>query len=54
MRYTREYLQRFDLRAANAEDGAELIEAMTKAYPEAGLGIALDIGAMVNKSEMKL
>jgi len=26
---------------------------MKKAYPEAGLGIALDIGAKVNKGEMK-
>jgi hypothetical protein len=30
-----------------------LIEAMKRVYPEAGLGIALDIGAKVNKGEMK-
>jgi len=29
------------------------IDAMKKAYPNAGLGIALDIGAKVNKGEMK-
>lgn len=53
IRYTREYLQRFDLEAAKAKNGAELIEAMKKAYPQAGLGIALDIGAKVNKGEMQ-
>jgi hypothetical protein len=30
-----------------------LIEAMKKAYPSAALGVALDIGAKVNKGEMK-
>ncbi|PKO88629.1 MAG: MBL fold metallo-hydrolase [Betaproteobacteria bacterium HGW-Betaproteobacteria-12] len=53
IRYTREYLQRFDAEAAKAKTAAELIEAMKKAYPQAGLGIALDIGAKVNKGEMK-
>ena len=51
--YTRNYLQRFDAEAAKAKNGADLIEAMQKAYPQAGLGIALDIGAKVNKGEMK-
>jgi hypothetical protein len=51
--YTREYLQRFDAEAAKAKSAAELIEAMKQAYPQAGLGIALDIGAKVNKGEMK-
>jgi glyoxylase-like metal-dependent hydrolase (beta-lactamase superfamily II) len=51
--YTRDYLQRFDAEAAKARNAAELIEAMKKAYPQAGLGIALDIGAKVNKGEMK-
>lgn len=51
--YTRDYLQRFDAEAAKAKEAAELIEAMKKAYPQAGLGIALDIGAKVNKGEMK-
>ncbi len=53
IRYTREYLQRFDAEAAKAKTGAALIEAMKKAYPQAGLGIALDIGAKVNKGEMQ-
>ena len=53
IRYTRDYLQRFDSEAAKAKNAAELIEAMKKAYPQAGLGIALDIGAKVNKGEMK-
>jgi glyoxylase-like metal-dependent hydrolase (beta-lactamase superfamily II) len=51
--YTRDYLQRFDAESAKAKSAAELIEAMKKAYPQAGLGIALDIGAKVNKGEMK-
>lgn len=53
IRYTREYLQRFDSEAAKAKTAAELIAAMKNAYPQAGLGIALDIGAKVNKGEMK-
>lgn len=53
IRYTRDYLQRFDVEAANAKSGAELIDAMKKAYPNAGLAIALDIGAKVNKGEMQ-
>jgi glyoxylase-like metal-dependent hydrolase (beta-lactamase superfamily II) len=51
--YTREYLQRFDLEATKAKDAAGLIKAMQAAYPNAGLGIALDIGAKVNKAEMQ-
>lgn len=50
--YTRDYLQRFEAEAAKASNSAELIAAMQKAYPHAGLGIALDIGAKVNKGEM--
>jgi glyoxylase-like metal-dependent hydrolase (beta-lactamase superfamily II) len=53
VRYTREYLQRFDAEAAHARDSAELIAAMKKAYPQAGLEIALELGAKVNKGEMK-
>ena len=52
IRYTRNYLQRFEVESAKANTAAELIEAMKKAYPQAGLGIALDIGAKVNKGEM--
>jgi len=53
IRYTRDYLQRFDAEAAKAKNSVELIEAMKKAYPQAGLGIALDIGAKVRKGEMQ-
>ncbi len=51
--YTRDYLQRFESELPKAQNGAELIAAMQKAYPKAGLGIALDIGAKVSKGEMK-
>jgi len=51
--YTRDYLVCFEHELARSKDAAELIEAMKKAYPHAGLGIALDIGAKVNKGEMK-
>jgi glyoxylase-like metal-dependent hydrolase (beta-lactamase superfamily II) len=51
--YTRDYLKRFDAEAARAQNAAALIEGMKKAYPQAGLGIALDIGAKVNKHEMQ-
>lgn len=51
--YTREYLVRFENELPKAKDAASLIETMKKAYPQAGLGIALDIGAKVNKGEMK-
>jgi glyoxylase-like metal-dependent hydrolase (beta-lactamase superfamily II) len=51
--YTREYLKRFEQELSKAATGADLVAAMQKAYPKAGLGIALDIGAKVNKGEMK-
>lgn len=51
--YTRDYLKRFEAELPKAQNGAELIAAMQKAYPKAGLGAALDIGAKVNKGEMK-
>lgn len=51
--YTRHYLQRFDSEAGKANNAAELIAAMQRAYPQAGMGLALDIGAKVNKGEMK-
>jgi glyoxylase-like metal-dependent hydrolase (beta-lactamase superfamily II) len=51
--YTRDYLKRFEAELPKAASGAELIATMQKAYPKAGLGIALDIGAKVNKGEMK-
>lgn len=51
--YTRTQLQRFEAESAKAATAAELIHAMQKAYPAAGMGMALDIGAKVNKGEMK-
>lgn len=52
IRFTRSYLQRFDAEAAKAKTGAELIDAMKKAYPTLPPGLALDIGAKVHKGEM--
>lgn len=51
--YTRGYLQRFEAESAKAGNAAELIQAMQQAYPQAGMGLALDIGAKVSKGEMK-
>lgn len=51
--YTKTYLARFEVELSKAPNSASLIEAMKAAYPKAGLGIALDIGAKVNKGEMK-
>ena len=51
--YTQAYLAHFETALARQSDSAALINAMKAAYPKAGLGIALDIGAKVNKGEMK-
>lgn len=51
--YTRDYLLRFEHEASVAQDSADLITRLRQAYPDAGLGIALDIGAKVAKGEMK-
>ena len=51
--HTRDYLQRFEAALPKAGSGAELIATMQAAYPKAGFGMALDIGAKVNKGEMK-
>ena len=51
--WSQNYLARFETELAKASTGAALIDAMKAAYPAAGLGIALDIGAKVNKGEMK-
>lgn len=53
IRFTRDYLIRWEQELPLAATGAELIRAMNKAYPTTGLGISLDIGAKVNKGEMK-
>ena len=51
--YTQSYLERFESELAKAPNSAALIEAMKAAYPAAGLMVALDVGAKVNKGEMK-
>lgn len=51
--FTQEYLQRWDVEMKKANNSASLIGAMKAAYPSAGLGIALDIGAKVATGEMK-
>ncbi|MBL8509639.1 MAG: MBL fold metallo-hydrolase [Chitinimonas sp.] len=53
IQYTRDYLLRFDAASQQAKTSDELIAAMQRAYPEAGLGIALDIGAKVRMGDMK-
>lgn len=51
--YSKTYLNTFEQELDKAEDSAELIEAMSQHYPNAGLGIALEIGAKVNTGEME-
>ena len=51
--HTKGYLQTFEKNAATTRNSAELIDAMKKAYPAAPAGLSLDIGAKVNKGEMK-
>ena len=51
--YTREYLLAFDEELPKARDSAALVAAMKARYPNAGMGVALDIGAKVAKGEMK-
>ena len=53
IKYTRDYLVAFEEELAKAADSAALIAAMTKRYPNAGMGVALQIGAKVAKGEMK-
>jgi glyoxylase-like metal-dependent hydrolase (beta-lactamase superfamily II) len=52
--FTRDYLQTFEKNLATSKNSAELIDAMKKAYPQVTEGaLSLDIGARVNKGEMK-
>ncbi len=53
IRYTNQYLLKFEDSARSARTSAELIDMLKAAYPSAGLGIALEIGAKVNKGDMK-
>ena len=52
--FTKEYLQTFEKQLAASSDSAQLIAAMKNAYPKLTSGaMSLDIGAKVNKGEMK-
>ena len=51
--YTREYLLAFEQELATVEGSAALIAAMTARYPDAGMGVALQIGAKVATGEMQ-
>jgi glyoxylase-like metal-dependent hydrolase (beta-lactamase superfamily II) len=51
--WSQAYLARFEAELPKAANSAALIDAMKAAYPAAGLFVALDIGAKVNKGEMK-
>jgi glyoxylase-like metal-dependent hydrolase (beta-lactamase superfamily II) len=51
--WSQAYLARYEQELPKAANSGALIGAMKQAYPEAGLGIAVDIGAKVNKGEMK-
>lgn len=53
IRYTHDYLVAFEEELAKAADSTALIAAMTKRYPDAGMGVALQIGAKVANGEMK-
>jgi len=50
--YTREYLLAFEQELAGATDSGALIAAMKRRYPQAGMSVALEIGAKVAKGEM--
>ncbi len=53
IRWTRDYLDRLEAELAMAPGSNALIRAMERAYPEAGLPVALHIGARVGMGEMK-
>ena len=50
--FTREYLATYEKEVAKSKNSSELIAAMKKNYPSAGLEISLNIGAKVSKDEM--
>lgn len=51
--FTRSYLLAFEEELARAADAAGLKAAMEKRFPGLGMGVAIDIGSKVAKSEMK-
>lgn len=51
--FTEQYLISYEKEVNKAKDSAELMAAIQKLYPNAGLEIALQLGAKVAKGEMK-
>ncbi len=51
--YTRDYLLAFEEELARSPDSGALHAAMSRRYPNAGMGVALDIGSKVATGEMK-
>ena len=52
--FTQDYLQTFEKNLAASKNSAELVNAMKQSYPQVTDGaMSLDIGAKVNKGEMK-
>lgn len=51
--YTRSYLLAFEEELAKATSSDALIAAMTQRYPDAGMQVAIQIGAKVARNEMK-
>lgn len=51
--YTRDYLLAFEQELARHSNSADLIKAMTARYPDAGMTVALQIGAKVATGEMQ-
>ena len=52
--FTKDYLQTFEKNLAASKNSAELVNVMKQAYPQLTDGaMSLDIGAKVNKGEMK-
>jgi glyoxylase-like metal-dependent hydrolase (beta-lactamase superfamily II) len=53
LQYTRDYLLAFEAELAKAGDSAALIAALQQRYPDAGLEVALQLGAKVATGELK-
>ncbi|MBG0755538.1 MBL fold metallo-hydrolase [Vibrio cidicii] len=53
IRFSQSYLTAFDQAKSNSKDSAMLIKTMLASYPDAGLPMALEIGAKVHTGEMK-
>ncbi len=51
--FAQQYLMDFAKAKANSKDSAQLIQTMQNLYPNAGLPMALEIGAKVHMGEMK-